>query len=182
VQHGKKEGIGAAHHAGYHAAQGEYVMCIDSDLSQSPADLLRMKEVLDSGYDLVVGSRYMKQGKQIGKSVARDWGSKGMNWIARFLLGIPLADCTHTFRAFRISVHESVCPLLDEKGHPSFQIQFCFWAARRGFRITEIPVEFIERASERGKSKISVTHELPRFLALVGRLVFSRLCGTKEGL
>ena len=34
VQHGKKEGIGAAHRAGYEAAKGEYVMCIDADLSQ----------------------------------------------------------------------------------------------------------------------------------------------------
>lgn len=72
VQHGKKEGIGAAHHAGYHAAKGEYILCIDVDLSQSPSDLLKMKRLLDDGYDLVVGSRYLPNAKQIGKSLSRD--------------------------------------------------------------------------------------------------------------
>ena len=85
VQHGKKEGIGAAHHAGYKAAKGEYVMCIDADLSQSPVDLFKMKEKLDDGYDLVIGSRYMAGGDQVGKSFVRDMGSRGMNFICRFL-------------------------------------------------------------------------------------------------
>ena len=103
VQHGKKEGIGAAHRAGYEAAKGNYVMCIDADFSQSPLDLLKMKEKLDSGYDLVIGSRYMKGGEQVGKSFLRDAGSRGMNLICRYILGINLTDCTHTFRAFNKS-------------------------------------------------------------------------------
>ncbi len=175
VQHGKKEGIGAAHHAGYHAAKGEYILCVDVDLSQSPSDLLKMKQLLDDGYDLVIGSRYLPNAKQIGKSLSRDWGSKGMNWIVRVFLGIPLTDSTHTFRAFRKSLHNELCPQLDQKGHPSFQIQFSFWAARRGFRLGEIAIEFVERSADHGKSKLSVRRELPMFLKLVWRLVWIRM-------
>lgn len=175
VQHGKKEGIGAAHHAGYHAAKGVYVLCMDVDLSQSPSDLLKMKQLLDDGYDLVVGSRYLPHAQQIGKSLSRDWGSKGMNWISRVFLGIPLTDSTHTFRAFRKSLHDELCPQLDQKGHPSFQIQFSFWAARHGFRLGEIAIQFVERSADRGKSKLSVRRELPLFLKLVGRLMFLRM-------
>ena len=69
VQHGKKEGIGAAHHAGYHAAKGEYILCIDVDLSQSPSDLLTMKQLIDQGYDLVVGSRYLPNAKPTTKTL-----------------------------------------------------------------------------------------------------------------
>lgn len=175
VQHGKKEGIGAAHHAGYHAAEGEYILCIDVDLSQSPSDLLRMKQLLDAGYDLVVGSRYMPSAKQAGKSLLRDWGSRGMNWITRVFLGIPLTDSTHTFRVFRKSLHDAICAQLDQKGHPSFQIQFSFWAARHGFRLGEIAIQFVERSAERGKSKLSVRKELPLFLKLIGRLALIRM-------
>ncbi len=175
VQHGKKEGLGAAHHAGYHAAEGRYVMCIDADFSQDPRDLLRMKEVLDAGHDLVVGSRYMKNGEQIGKSLARDWGSKAMNAMTRVCLGIPLADSTHTFRAFRKTVHESVCRHLNEKGHPSFQIQFTFWVVRSGFRVTEIPVRFVERSADKGQSKLSIKRELLPFLRSISRLSLQRL-------
>ena len=174
VQHGKKEGIGAAHHAGYKAANGEYIMCIDADLSQSPHDLFKMKSKLDEGYDLVIGSRYMEGGEQVGKSAIRDIGSRGMNFICRFFLGIPLTDCTHTFRAFRKSLFNEVSSKLDQKGHPNFQVQFSFWTVKNGHRTTEIPIKFIEREEDRGQSKISVRKELPQFLKLVGRLIVQR--------
>ncbi len=174
VQHGKKEGIGAAHHAGYKAAKGEYIMCIDADLSQSPHDLFKMKGKLDEGYDLVIGSRYMEGGEQVGKSAIRDIGSRGMNFICRFFLGIPLTDCTHTFRAFRKSLFNEVASKLDQKGHPNFQVQFSFWTVKNGHRTTEIPIRFIEREEDRGQSKISVKKELPQFLKLVGRLIVQR--------
>jgi dolichol-phosphate mannosyltransferase len=175
VQHGKKEGIGAAHRAGYEAAAGKYIMCIDADLSQSPKDLIKMKEKLDSGADLVIGSRYMAGGEQIGKSFLRDIGSKGMNFICRFILGIPLTDSTHTFRAFRKDLFENIAPKLDQKGHPNFQIQFSFWTMRMGYIASEIPIKFVERAAGRGKSKLSVRKELPPFIRLVGRLALDRL-------
>lgn len=177
VQHGKKEGIGAAHHAGYKAAKGEYIMCIDADLSQSPADLFKMKEKLDNGHDLVIGSRYMAGGEQVGKSMIRDIGSRGMNFMCRFFLGIPLTDCTHTFRAFRKSLFNDVNPNLDQKGHPNFQVQFSFWTVHKGYRAVEIPIRFIERADDRGQSKLSVKKELPQFLKLVVRLMNMRLTG-----
>lgn len=175
VQHGKKEGIGAAHRAGYEAAKGAYVMCIDADLSQSPADLLRMKEKLDDGYDLVIGSRYMRGGSQVGKSLLRDFGSKGINFICRFFLGILLTDCTHTFRSFKKRLFENISLKLDQKGHPNFQVQFSFWTIHNGYKVTEIPIKFIERGSGRGQSKISVRRELPPFLKLFIRLMINRL-------
>ena len=174
VQHGKKEGIGAAHHAGYKAAKGEYVLCIDADLSQSPHDLFKMKGRLDEGFDLVIGSRYMEGGEQVGKSAIRDIGSRGMNFICRFFLGIPLTDCTHTFRGFRKSLFNDIALNLDQKGHPNFQVQFSFWTIHKGYRAMEIPIIFEERAADRGQSKISVKKELPQFLKLVGRLIAQR--------
>lgn len=174
VQHAKKEGIGAAHRAGYEAAKGKYVMCIDADLSQSPADLLKMKEKLDNGYDLVIGSRYMTGGKQVGKSLLRDVGSRGMNYICQFFLGISLTDCTHTFRAFKRSLFEDIASKLDQKGHPAFQVQFSFWTLKKGYRATEIPIKFIERADDGGQSKLSIYREILPFFKLLARLMFYR--------
>lgn len=175
IQHGKKQGIGAAHHAGYRVAKGNYIMAIDADLSQSPSDLLRLKEKLDSGYDLVVGSRYVAGGKQIGKSLLRDLGSRGMNWIARYVLGIPLHDSTHTFRAFKKALYHSISSKLNQTGHPSFPTQFTFWAVQRGFRVTEVPVTLVERRSDRGESKISIRREVFPFLKLTLKLFLVRL-------
>lgn len=171
VQHGKKEGIGAAHRAGYEATKGKYVMCIDADLSQSPIDLLKMMEKLDNGYDLVIGSRYMTGGEQVGKSLLRDVGGRGINFICQFFLGIPLTDCTHTFRAFKKILFEDIASKLDQKGHPAFQVQFSFWTLKKGYRVTEIPIKFIERADDGGQSKLSIYHEILPFFKLLARLM-----------
>jgi dolichol-phosphate mannosyltransferase len=179
VQHGKKEGIGAAHLAGYKAAKGKYILCIDADLSQDPHDLVIMKDKLDDGYDLVIGSRYVRGGQQLGKSIMRDLGSRGMNLMSRYLLGIPIADSTPTFRGFRNDLFKDIESRLDQKGHPSFQVQFCFWAVRKGYRLTEFPIKFIERAPDRGQSKLSVSHEAPAFLKLILRLMFYRFLNIK---
>ena len=175
AQHGKKEGIGAAHHYGYQQARGKYVLCIDADFSQSSMDLLKFIQNLDNGYDVVIGSRYMKEGAQLGKGLVRDLGSRMMNIFAKVLLGIPLADATHTFRGFRRTVFDTVADKLDEKGHPGFQIQFTFWALKKGYKVTEIPIRFVEREEGRGESKISIRKEVPRFLTLMAKMLYTRM-------
>ena len=179
VQHGKKEGIGAAHRAGYESARGEYILCIDADLSQSPEDLLKIKNKLDEGYDLVIGSRYMTNGKQLGKSPLRDIGSRGMNLLCRILLGIKLTDCTHTFRGFRKKLFEDFSEKIHSKGHPSFQVELSFWIANTSHKITEIPIHFREREEGVGVSKISIQKEVPPFLRLLIKLFFKRFSVSK---
>jgi len=175
VQHGKKEGIGAAHRAGYESARGGYILCIDADLSQSPEDLLKIKNKLDEGYDLVIGSRYMANGKQFGKSPLRDIGSRGMNLLCRILLGIKLTDCTHTFRGFRAELFHEYKSFISSKGHPSFQVEFSFWIANNKKKMLELPIFFKEREDGLGESKISIEKEVPPFLKLLTKLFIKRL-------
>ena len=174
VQHGKKEGIGAAHRAGYESARGVYILCIDADLSQSPEDLLKIKNKLDDGYDLVIGSRYMSNGKQLGKSPIRDIGSRGMNLLCRFMLGMKLTDCTHTFRGFRAELFREYSHKISSKGHPTFQVEFSFWIVKNRKKILELPIYFKEREDGLGESKISIKKEVPPFLKLLGKLFLKR--------
>ena len=126
-----------------------------------------MKEKLDSGCDLVIGSRYIEGGEQIGKSGLREIGSKGMNFICNYILGIKLTDSTHTFRAFKNKVFDNINSNLDQKGHPNFQIQFCYYSILNNYKIREIPIKFTERLPEHGDSKLSVRKEMPKFLKFV---------------
>jgi len=180
VQHGKKEGMGAAYRAGYEAALGQFILGIDADLSQSPSDLVKMIVKLDNGFDMVIGSRYLPQAEMVGKSKLRDIGSRSMNMITRHVLGIPMTDATHTFRAFKREVFTSVADRINEKGHPSFQIQFTYWANRQGFRISEIPIRFEERSEGRGISKLSIKKELMPFAKLVCKLTAQRVSLLKK--
>jgi len=174
IQHGKKEGIGAAHRAGYEAAVGKYILCIDADLSQTPEDLLKIKQKLDEGYDLVIGSRYMKDGKQLGKSPLRDIGSRGMNLLCRIFLGLKLTDGTHTFRGFKSNLYKKYSDRLSSKGHPDFQVEFSFWIQKGGNKILELPIHFKEREDSLGQSKIIIQKEAPRFLKLLVKLFIAR--------
>ncbi|MBI4436409.1 MAG: polyprenol monophosphomannose synthase [Candidatus Omnitrophica bacterium] len=160
----KKEGIGAAHMAGFGAAHGGMFMTIDADLSQSPHDLVRFKEALDNGLDLVIGSRYTKGGAMHGKSWVRHVGSVGMNVLSRVLLGLPYGDASHTFRAFRREVYDRVKKDIHSKGHPSFTIEFTYRAHRLHYRIGEIPVRFQERSKGYGASKVNILREVPKYL------------------
>lgn len=175
IQNGNKEGIGAAHRAGYEAAVGKYILCIDADLSQSPEDLLKIKQKLDDGYDLVIGSRYMKDGKQLGKSPLRDLGSRGMNLLCRIVLGLKLTDSTHTFRGFKSNLYKKYSSRLNSKGHPDFQVEFSFWIQKDGNKVIELPIHFKEREESLGQSKIIIHKEAPRFLKLLIKLFVARL-------
>lgn len=177
VQNGKKEGIGAAHKAGYRAAKGQYILCIDADLSQSPKDLLKIKNKLDQGYDLAIGSRYMDKGKQLGKSPIRDIGSRGMNLICRYILGIKLTDCTHTFRGFKRELFDEFSDRINAKGHPSFQVEFSFLISNQEKKMIEIPIHFREREKGAGISKISIRKEVPPFIGTIVRLLKIRFFG-----
>ena len=164
VEKEKKEGIGAAHMAGFAAARGDIFMTIDADLSQDPYDLVRFKEALDGGLDLVIGSRYTKGGAMHGKSRLRYGGSLGMNFLSRILLGVPYTDASHTFRAFRREIYDRAKMRIRSKGHPAFTIEFTYRAHRLHYRIGEIPVLFQERSEGYGDSKVNIVREVPRYL------------------
>ena len=119
--------MGAAYRVGYEAAEGQYILGIDADLSQSPTDLVKMIVKLDNGDDMVIGSRYLPLAEMVGKSKLRELGSRSVNnMLTRYVLGIPMTDTTHTFRAFKREVFTSVADRINEKWHPNFQIQFTY--------------------------------------------------------
>ena len=175
IQHGVKEGMGAAYRAGYEASSGQYILGIDADLSQSPKDLLKMIVKLDEGYDMIVGSRYLPQGKMVGKSFLRYFLSRSVNIAIRHILDVPITDTTHTFRAFKRETFTTIANHINEKSHPGFQIQFTYWANQNGFRISEIPIHFEERGKGRGVSKLSIKNEFLPIAKLLFDLTKNRV-------
>jgi dolichol-phosphate mannosyltransferase len=150
-----KEGLGAAYLAGFAwaAERGADVMVeMDADGSHDPEELPRLLNALRDA-DVVVGSRRVPGGKIVNWPLTREMISKVGNTYVRLALGIPVRDSTAGFRAFRAKVLEN----LDLAGVSSagycFQIDLVYRAWRGGYRVTEVPVTFVER--ERGQSKMS---------------------------
>jgi dolichol-phosphate mannosyltransferase len=150
-----KEGLGPAYLAGFRRALSEgaeLVLEMDCDFSHDPADVPRLIAAAADA-DLVIGSRYVNGGS------IRNWGhlrrfvSAGGSLYARLLLGVPVRDLTGGFKCYRRRVLETIdLDAIHSLGY-AFQIETTYRAIRAGFRIVEIPIEFVDR--EQGGSKMS---------------------------
>ncbi|MGH7694156.1 MAG: polyprenol monophosphomannose synthase [Gemmatimonadaceae bacterium] len=151
-----KMGLGTAYVAGFKWALQRayaYVFEMDADFSHDPAHLPQFLTSIQDA-DLVIGSRY-REGRVtvVNWPIGRLLLSYFANVYARTITGLQLYDGTAGFKCFRRSVLEAIN--LDDirsNGY-AFQIEMNFRAWRRGFRIVEIPIVFVDRTE--GESKMS---------------------------
>jgi dolichol-phosphate mannosyltransferase len=156
IHRARKLGLGTAYLAGFKWALGqdyEFVFEMDADFSHDPAHIPQfLSAAADS--DLVLGSRY-REGKVtvVNWPIGRLMLSYFANVYARFATGLPLFDATGGFKCFRRNVLEAI-DLKDVRSNGyAFQIEMSFRAWRKGFRIVEIPIVFVDRSE--GQSKMS---------------------------
>jgi dolichol-phosphate mannosyltransferase len=171
----KKEGIGSASLEGYVNSRGSIIMQIDGDVSHNPKDLLLMYSKLKKDKkDMVIGSRYIAGGQQIGKSLLRDLGSRFINSFASAILGIPHKDFSHTLRVFRRNSFLKVKKNLSQKGHPSFFIELTYLFLKKNFLVCEYPVVYDDSKSDK-KSNISIVREVPKYFFTIIKILFTKI-------
>lgn len=150
-----KEGLGKAYLAGFAwALERGYglVLEMDADFSHDPKYLPAMLAASRSA-DLVLGSRYVPGGGTVNWGLGRKILSRGGSFYARMVLGIGVRDLTGGFKCFRREVLESIdLPTVECSGY-AFQIELTYRALRKGFRVAEIPIVFVDRRV--GQSKMS---------------------------
>ena len=151
----RKLGLGPAYLAGFRRALdagAELVLEMDCDFSHDPKDVPRLLEAAADA-DLVLGSRYVAGGGVENWSLLRRAISAGGSLYARLILGVPIRDLTGGFKCFRRAVLEAL-PLeeVHARGY-AFQIEGTYRAVRKGFRVVEVPITFVDR--EVGGSKMS---------------------------
>ena len=174
-----KMGLGTAYVAGFRWALERdyaYVFEMDADFSHDPAhlpDFLRAAE----DADLVLGSRYRK-----GRVTVVNWPisrlilSYAANLYARQVTGMYLDDSTGGFKCFRRSVLEAIDLGAVKSNGYAFQIEMSFRAWKKGFRIVEIPIVFVDRTEGTSKMSQRIVREAVwmvwrlRWWAMTGRL------------
>ncbi len=147
-----KMGPGSAHADGYKFANGSIIIGMDCDFSHNPYDIPRFVAKINDGYDLVVGSRYIRDGQYEVKSfqtLRKSIASRLGNVLMRLMTRVPLHDFTTALRAIRREVAEEV--VTKSKGN-SFFMEFVIKAYRRGYRTIEVPIIFRDRLV--GESKL----------------------------
>ena len=150
-----KMGLGSAYVAGFrYALERDYdaVFEMDADFSHNPESLPVFLRELESA-DLVVGSRYLHGVTVVNWPLKRLVLSYGANVYSRVITGIPIKDLTGGFKCFRRLVLESVDLSRVRSDGYGFQIEMNYKAWRKGFRIKEIPIMFVDRRA--GESKMN---------------------------
>ena len=152
----RKEGLGPAYIAGFQWAlantAADAIFEMDADFSHQPEALDEFLVEIED-HDLVLGSRYLDGITVVNWPLRRLILSVGANIYARVVTGLPVKDCTGGFKCFRRSTLAQL-PLSSIKcdGY-SFQIELNYHCWKRGLRIKEIPIMFVDRAV--GVSKMS---------------------------
>ncbi len=155
IKRSSKQGLGTAYIAGFKYAlqkNFELIFEMDADFSHDPNEIPRfLDEITDS--DLVLGSRYKNGVNVINWPMRRLLLSWFANLYTRFITGMPVHDATGGFKCFRRKVLEAIdLDRVTSNGY-AFQIEMNFKTWKKGFRVKEIPIIFVDRV--KGTSKMS---------------------------
>jgi glycosyltransferase involved in cell wall biosynthesis len=137
----------AAMAAGIDAAQGDVLIPMDADLQNDPADIIRLLNKMDEGYDVVSGWRKNRQDTLITRKIPSMFANRLISWIG----GVPLHDYGCSLKAYR---RES---LEDVKLYGEMHRFIPIYAAWAGARVTEIPVAHHRRTMGESKYGLSRT-------------------------
>lgn len=174
-----KQGLGSAYLRGFTwgLERGyEFLLEMDSDHSHDPKYLPDLLAAVEDDLDLVIGSRYVRGVNVVNWPMSRLLLSWFANKYARVVTGLPLSDATAGFKCFRRDVLEAID--FDSVGSTgyAFQIEMDFRAWKKGFRVGEVPIVFVDRVEGESKMSGTIVREAVwrvwalRFASLFGRL------------
>lgn len=175
IERGAKKGLGTAVLEAFRFALDrnyDYLINLDADFSHSPEVIPILLETAEKeNVDVVIGSRYVRNGRIVGWPLSRKLMSRGINAWARLLLGLSTKDNSGAFRCYRVAVLRRLdSNAILSRGYSFFE-EILFRLARLGASFREIPITFTDRV--RGVSKIN-KKEAVRALLLLLRCRFSR--------
>ncbi len=157
-----KQGLGTAYLAGFKWGLEQdyaYFFEMDADFSHDPAHLKEfLKAVHDA--DLVLGSRYLA-----GRVTVVNWPmgrlllSYFANVYARWVTGLKIWDLTGGFKCYRRRVLEGIDLTQVRSNGYAFQIEMSVRAWRKGFKLAEIPIVFVDRTEGQSKMNRAIVRE-----------------------
>ncbi len=152
-----KMGLGTAYITGFKWAiehKFDYIFEMDADFSHDPNDLPRLLDACQNdGYDVAIGSRYISGVNVVNWPMGRVLMSYFASKYVQIVTGLPIHDTTAGFKCYRREVLETIeLDKIHFKGY-AFQIEMKFTSYKCGFKITEVPVIFVNRRL--GTSKMS---------------------------
>jgi dolichyl-phosphate beta-glucosyltransferase len=168
----RNEGKGAAVRRGVLAARGDVILFADADCSTPVSELGGLAAAIAAGADVAVGSRNQTGARVEHRSALRSLLTRGLQQIVRLGLGLPVKDTQCGFKLFTTDAARSLFRSQTVLGF-SFDLEILYLAARKGLRVTEVPVRWYDAPG----SKVDARREVVRFLRSIARIRWNALTG-----
>jgi glycosyltransferase involved in cell wall biosynthesis len=170
-------GVGRALRDGYRAVdkKSEWVLSMDCDFLENIGEIKRLIEKAGEGYDGVIGSRYIEQGRLVNYPVLKKISNRTYHFFVRALLGIRQKDLTNNFKLYRREIFESI-PL--SANDFSINAETGIYPILYGYRIAEAPVSWVQRYFD--KSDFKVFRLAPSYLRIAFKSMMMRIRNEKR--
>jgi len=160
IRHPRNMGYGAAIKSGLLKAEGERVLIVDAD-GTYPLD--RVPDLLEGGYDMVVGSR---TGENVSVPLLRRPAKWMLTTLANYLSGVKIPDLNSGFRVFNRELAFRFSHLYPRRFSFTTTITLAFHS--NDLNIRYVPIDYHRRS---GKSKIRPVHDMLNFILLIIRTI-----------
>lgn len=168
----KNGGKGSAVQRGMLAARGKYVLFTDADNSTPIENISTLLKKMEEGYDVAVGSRAADGASESNKSLLRHIMSAGLRFLVRYVLNIRVKDTQCGFKLFSREAAHKIHSAQTIDGF-SFDLEELFLAAKLGYKVAEVPVEWMDAPG----SKVDAKKEALRFLKDMWRIRWQNFKG-----
>lgn len=167
-------GVGRALRDGYKAVSKNsgWVLSMDSDFLENITEIKRLIEKAGQGYDGVIGSRYIDQGKLVNYPIIKKVANRTYHFFVRGILGIRQKDLTNNFKLYKREVFGSI-PL--SANDFAINAETGIYPVLCGYRIAEAPVSWVQRYFD--KSDFKVFKLAPSYLKVAFKAIGMRLSG-----
>jgi len=170
VENKLEAGFANALKTGFKGISTDIVVPVMADLCDDLSTIKKMFELVNEGYDVVCGCRYVKKGARQGGSRLKGFFSRSVGKSLYFLLGLPTCDIANAFKMYRKKVIESID--IKSRGF-EISMEIPLKAYFLGFKMTEVPTIWQERT--RGESSFKMLKLAPAYLKLYLWAIFKRL-------
>lgn len=161
-------GRGAALRRAWSESSADILCYMDIDLSTDLHALPSLIGAVRDGADIAIGSRFIK-GASVQRSWSREWMSRTYNWITRHLLHLRISDAQCGFKAISKKAAQELVPLI-HNNQWFFDTELLVLGQRRGMKIVEVPVTWVEARDRKRKSTVRVFRTIINYCREIWRL------------
>lgn len=160
LQNTRGKGALNAIRSGFDASNGLATLVSMADLSDDLSICDEMFAMVQRGFDIVCGSRYMRGGKHIGGPFLKKTMSRVAGLTLHYLAGIPTHDATNSFKMYRTQLLKDVT--IESQGGFEVGMEIVIKSHLQGYRVSQLPTIWRDRSA--GDSRFKLLEWLPSYL------------------